>query len=132
MNDPKNKRQWLRIDQKIAAEVTLITSVKSGSPACVEGVWIKDVSISGLGLVMSTQCDVGTKIKIKFQLPIQKQVIEAIGLVVWSQQVGSASKKQYRAGITFGNIQPADRAAILDFVHADGNYIPIPRATGGG
>ena len=131
-NHPIDKRQWLRINRKIEVHVAILDSKPSADTFFLDQVWTKDISVNGVGLITSYVCAAGSRMTLKFQLPNKVEPVNIVGRVMWSRPVSSGSTKEYRTGISFESIHPADRAAILDFVHDDTKQSMSQKATGGG
>jgi uncharacterized protein (TIGR02266 family) len=70
-----------------------------------------NVSRGGVAIRTTSPLENGTTARIRFRLPGGRREVEVEGRVVWTD-------RRVGMGIQFANLDPADQAAIDDFVHA--------------
>ena len=67
--------------------------------------WIRDVSEGGVSVSAASPLELGTDTDIRFELPEVNSVIDASGVVAWSDEFG-------RAGVRFTRVEPDSSAAL--------------------
>lgn len=67
--------------------------------------WIRDMGEGGLSVSGNSPLELGTSASIAFELPESDSVIDAAGVVAWSDESG-------RAGIRFTRVEPDSAAAL--------------------
>src|SRR5438067_9471957 len=68
-------------------------------------VWIRDLGEGGLSVSASSPLELGTNATVRFELPETDAVIDAAGVVTWSDGSG-------RAGVRFTQVEPDSTAAL--------------------
>jgi c-di-GMP-binding flagellar brake protein YcgR len=73
-----------------------------------------DISLGGIGLVISSRCPKGMSVILKIFLRTDKaRSIRLAGRVVWQEQYPCAG---YRTGIAFNHLSDADREKLSNFM----------------
>src|SRR5438270_7761460 len=75
-------------------------------------VWLHDVGEGGLGVSGSSRLELGTSTFFTFEFPDANSVIEAAGVVAWSDLGG-------RAGVRFTRIKPDSSAVLKRWLKSD-------------
>ena len=75
-----------------------------------------NVSAGGIFLITQEPYQIGTKLRIKFNLPDDPQPIETEGEVVWQRGERENSDRQPGMGVQFMKIAESDRGRIRRFV----------------
>ncbi|HWY70835.1 MAG TPA: TonB family protein [Terriglobales bacterium] len=101
---PARREEASGIDQRQSARKTV------SEPIAVElqpgrEVRIQDVGEGGLSISCTSPLELGTDTAIRFELPEADSVIDASGVVAWSDESG-------RAGVRFTRIEPDSTAAL--------------------
>lgn len=128
MSDPggtQNRRQFSR------AKTCFLIAYKVDSPLSFRlrvsdeevDAQAADVSEGGLAVLTSIEIPVGTQITVKFILSNEaaenlKDRLRSVDIAGRITYCLAVREKQYRMGIQFGDISPADRTFIADFVKA--------------
>jgi hypothetical protein len=74
-------------------------------------VWLEDLGEGGLAIFGSSRLQLGSTTDLHFQFPDANSVIEASGVIAWSDVSG-------RTGIRFTNIKPDSNAALKRWIRA--------------
>jgi uncharacterized protein (TIGR02266 family) len=75
-----------------------------------------NVSAGGIFLITQEPYKSGTKMRIRFNLPDDPNVIETEGEVVWQRPKREGSQRQPGMGVQFTKIEGHDRERIREFV----------------
>jgi c-di-GMP-binding flagellar brake protein YcgR len=105
------QREYVRIDAKIPATVTLIDQEEDVPPA---NLIVNDISGGGARLVSPQSYPLGTSLLITFELPGQ-EIIETIGQVVRSEQP-QTDLSVYWIGVKYVGLQERQRNKIIKYV----------------
>jgi len=70
-----------------------------------------NISSGGLAIRTTNPLDAGTVVKVRFRLPDSPKDIDADALVAWTE-------RRIGMGLQFTRLQPADQAALHDFVRS--------------
>ena len=80
----------------------------------------KDVSSSGMGLVVNEKLYEGTLLLLEFELPELKNAVCAEGKVVWVKgdlaDRNKTGKREFQAGIQFLNIKADDKNRLIAYI----------------
>lgn len=77
-----------------------------------------NVSAGGIFLITQDPLELGTDMKISFNLPGDDKTIETEGRVIWKRGQRKASDQQPGMGVQFMKIDPGDQERVREFVHA--------------
>jgi TonB family protein len=75
-------------------------------------VWLHDLGEGGLSVSGSSRLELGTSAYIRFQFPEANSLIDAAGVIAWSDQSG-------RAGVRFTRVQPDSTAALRRWLQSE-------------
>ncbi|KYZ77276.1 hypothetical protein AXX12_03860 [Anaerosporomusa subterranea] len=105
------QREYVRIDAKLQATVTLIDQEEELPPAKLT---INDISGGGVRLISLQPYPVGVNLLITFEIPGQ-EIIETIGQVVRSEQP-QTDRTVYWIGVKYVGLQERQRNKIIKYV----------------
>lgn len=77
-------------------------------------VWLEDLSEGGLSVSGSSEVETGTVAYICFQFPETHSVIDAAGVIAWTDASG-------RAGVRFTQVKPESSAVLREWLQAEEN-----------
>lgn len=101
---PAGRDEVSGIDQRQSTRKVVSESVAVElQPGCEA--WIRDVGEGGLSVSSALTLELGTSTNIRFDLPEADSVIDATGVVAWSDDAG-------RAGVRFTRVEPDSAAAL--------------------
>ena len=85
-----------------------------------------DISHGGILISMQKQIEVGTLIDMRFQFPNDKQVVNAVGKVVWSEEERPSLQTGYGVGVKFSKISKEDLERIITYVNKVSRVVYSP------
>ena len=109
----KERRKYMRLEASVKVKYTVI-----GKPGTIK-VFSKNISASGLCLLLDEQLAGDTPLQLEIKIPDLKGSIRAIARVVWQKRFESAGaepKAHFTTGIEFTGISDFDRFNINRYV----------------
>lgn len=109
----KERRKYVRLQATVQVNYKII-----GKPGAVE-VFSKNISAGGLCVVADKELSPDTPLQLEIKIPDLKAPIQAIGRVVWQNDIGTGDAKsigQFETGIEFTGISDFDRFNINRYV----------------
>ncbi len=111
------RRQSFRLPLLLVPTEVLV-KVEDGVWEAVPDTLILDISADGMRLTSRQPMDVGTEMKVRFELelPPDNREIAATGVVVRSCDLGQRELRRYQMGVRFLHIRRGDQDAICRFI----------------
>ena len=111
----KERRQAFRINTSLAVKY----SVEKKLHIKINGL-IKDVSSSGMRLLINEKLSNETLLLLEFDLPELKNTIGAEGKVIWADgnftERDKIGRRIFQTGIQFVNIKPNDKSKLVAYI----------------
>lgn len=110
------RRAFPRVSLDVEVDYKIISSPKEISDPMIHS---KDISESGIRIVVLEKMNPDTILNLKFSLPGSQELILVTGKVAWIEEfmVGTlSSSKAYEVGVEFSSISKEDREKINQFV----------------
>jgi type IV pilus assembly protein PilZ len=103
-------------DRRVHARTDIELRVGYGSVGEFLSDWTSNVSVGGMFLRTTEPKPVGTRFKLRFQIPEHDRTIEAQGEVCWVIPGNTTPPPQPGMGIRFADVHPHDQEAIARLI----------------
>ena len=116
IDKPTNeRRKFPRLQISVDTEYTISLDNVSAQKQTIK---TKNISIGGICIIVYEDVKTGSILDLKFKLSNNNSVIEAKGIVVWTNsfKISTEDKTNYELGIEFTKISDIDRDIISKYI----------------
>jgi len=110
----ENKRQFKRFSMKLDAKYS-----REDTPGKWKECSVTNISRGGVGIIVHLQerIPTGVLVPLEIMFPTKEEPIKAIGVLRWIEK--KRKEINFKVGIEFINIHPAELQAMLDYADDD-------------